>query len=205
MASVAHTGLETVANLSEEVRRPGRDLPRSVFSAIGARRRALRRDRRRWASLPSPPAHHSAREYLGEGADDGHRRPPEGSLADVNRSSAAGLRGPVGSPDPADGGGYVGSWLRPACLLARRARTAAARLRAPQPPVDHRAAVDHRPAAGDLDRSWSWATTALRASVFFLAGLYSFGVLLAFTAAQIAVVKLRFSHPERAPALPGGR
>src|SRR5207253_5921852 len=41
------------------------------------------------------------------------------------------------------------------------------------------------------------ATTALRHPVFFLAGLYSFGVLLAFTAAQIAVVKLRFSHPEK--------
>src|SRR6266516_4541441 len=35
LAMLAYTGLETVANLSEEVRRPGRDLPRSVFSAIG--------------------------------------------------------------------------------------------------------------------------------------------------------------------------
>jgi APA family basic amino acid/polyamine antiporter len=33
--------------------------------------------------------------------------------------------------------------------------------------------------------------------VFFLASLYSFGVLLAFTAAQLAVIKLRFSEPER--------
>jgi APA family basic amino acid/polyamine antiporter len=33
--------------------------------------------------------------------------------------------------------------------------------------------------------------------VFFLASLYSFGVLLAFTAAQLAVIKLRFSHPEK--------
>jgi amino acid transporter len=32
---LAYTGLETVANLAEETRRPGRDLPRSVFSAIG--------------------------------------------------------------------------------------------------------------------------------------------------------------------------
>src|SRR5204863_242380 len=30
-----YTGLETVANLAEETRRPGRDLPRSLFSAIG--------------------------------------------------------------------------------------------------------------------------------------------------------------------------
>jgi basic amino acid/polyamine antiporter, APA family len=35
LAMLAYTGLETVANYAEEVRRPGRDLPRSVFSAIG--------------------------------------------------------------------------------------------------------------------------------------------------------------------------
>src|SRR3989442_7436103 len=35
LAMLAYTGLETVANLSEEVRRPGRNLPRSVFGAIG--------------------------------------------------------------------------------------------------------------------------------------------------------------------------
>jgi APA family basic amino acid/polyamine antiporter len=41
------------------------------------------------------------------------------------------------------------------------------------------------------------ATSPLTHPVFFLASLYSFGVLLAFTAAQIAVVKLRLSHPEK--------
>src|SRR5438034_3614159 len=35
LAMLAYTGLETVANFAEEVRRPGRDLPRSLFSAIG--------------------------------------------------------------------------------------------------------------------------------------------------------------------------
>src|SRR5439155_18803173 len=37
---------------------------------------------------------------------------------------------------------------------------------------------------------------ALTREVRFLASLYSFGVLLAFTAAQLAVVRLRFSEPE---------
>ena len=32
---LAYTGLETVANLAEETREPGRALPRSLFSAIG--------------------------------------------------------------------------------------------------------------------------------------------------------------------------
>src|SRR5439155_1245777 len=35
LAMLAYTGLETVANFAEEVRRPGRDLPRSLFSAVG--------------------------------------------------------------------------------------------------------------------------------------------------------------------------
>jgi APA family basic amino acid/polyamine antiporter len=34
LAMLAYTGLETVANYAEEMRRPGRDLPRSLFSAI---------------------------------------------------------------------------------------------------------------------------------------------------------------------------
>ena len=40
-------------------------------------------------------------------------------------------------------------------------------------------------------------TAPLAHPVFFLASLFSFGVLLAFTAAQLAVIKLRFSEPER--------
>jgi basic amino acid/polyamine antiporter, APA family len=48
-------------------------------------------------------------------------------------------------------------------------------------------------------------TSFLRDDVAFLASLFSFGVLGAFTAAQLAVIKLRFSEPElprpyRAPA-----
>jgi APA family basic amino acid/polyamine antiporter len=40
-------------------------------------------------------------------------------------------------------------------------------------------------------------TAALPHPVLFLASLFSFGVLLAFTAAQLAVIKLRFSDPNR--------
>ena len=35
LAMLAYTGLETLANLAEETREPGRTLPRSLFSAIG--------------------------------------------------------------------------------------------------------------------------------------------------------------------------
>src|SRR5207253_9504904 len=40
-------------------------------------------------------------------------------------------------------------------------------------------------------------TSWLPHPVFFLASLFSFGVLLAFTAAQLAVIKLRISEPGR--------
>jgi APA family basic amino acid/polyamine antiporter len=40
-------------------------------------------------------------------------------------------------------------------------------------------------------------TAVLPHPVLFLASLFSFGVLLAFTAAQLAVIKLRFSEPNR--------
>jgi APA family basic amino acid/polyamine antiporter len=40
-------------------------------------------------------------------------------------------------------------------------------------------------------------TAFLTHPVFFLASLFSFGVLLAFTATQLAVIRLRFSEPDR--------
>ena len=39
-------------------------------------------------------------------------------------------------------------------------------------------------------------TSFLKNDVTFLASLFSFGVLLAFTAAQLAVIKLRVTQPE---------
>ena len=53
---LAFTGLETVANLAEEARRPGVDLPRSVFGGDRDRRDDLRRDRAssRVSAFPGP-------------------------------------------------------------------------------------------------------------------------------------------------------
>ena len=42
-----YTGLETVANLAQEAREPGKTLPRSLFVGLGAVVVGLRRDRRR--------------------------------------------------------------------------------------------------------------------------------------------------------------
>ena len=87
------------------------------------------------------------------------------------------------------------SGLLAARVLAGRARPAATQLRPPEPPCARLAARDRLGRAdlvGDRDRD-----RVLRATTCeFLASLFSFGVLLAFTAAQLAVIKLRIDEPD---------
>ncbi len=63
LAMLAYTGLETVVNLAQEARRPGVDVPRSLFVAIGDRRFDVRRDRAR-RSLRLSGSAHRARHSL---------------------------------------------------------------------------------------------------------------------------------------------
>ena len=130
---LAYTGLETVANLAEEARRPGVDLPRSVFGGIAT-----------VVTISS---------LISLVAVAGVPRPADASSARAGcarRSSASPPR--IGEHLPRWLGdvlrGYVGVTgalillaavddvdlrLLAARLLARRARPAAARLRPPQP------------------------------------------------------------------------
>ena len=88
------------------------------------------------------------------------------------------------------------SGLLPARVLARRARAAAAKLRAAEPPRARLAAGDPRRRGhlvGDRHRA---RRPFKKDDVAFLASLFSFGVLLAFTAAQLAVIKLRIDEPD---------
>jgi len=152
-----------------------------VFSAIGLVVVLYAATRRRWAlCLPASPPLKLGSTWA-KAPDDVHRRPPEGSLAERDRSSAAGLRGPVGSPDPADGGAaYVGLLASAACPT-RSASTDSCRASS-----GASAAVDHRAAARSSPRRrsrslWSWRTTALSIRSSSSQGCYRFGVLLAFT------------------------
>ena len=62
LAMLAYTGLETVANLAEEAREPGRDLPRSLFSALSAVVVIYVADRdRRALGVPGRERRHRAR------------------------------------------------------------------------------------------------------------------------------------------------
>ena len=154
LAMLAFTGLETVANLAEEARRPGVDLPRSLFGGIATVVRDLRRDRgRRRLGVPGPE--HRARHPLAPRAAARRRGSDRRRAAVRARRDARVLRRRDRRADPARRGHDVDLRLLAARVLARRARPAAAELRPPQPPRARLAAGDRRGRAdlvGDRDR-----------------------------------------------------
>jgi APA family basic amino acid/polyamine antiporter len=196
LAMLAYTGLETVANLSEEVRRPGRDLPRSLFGAIGLV--VVLYAAIAVVGLSAFPA--------GNGTQLGStwaRAPLMGIVARLRDNLPDVLGAPLQVFVGATGAlilmtavatsiagfgrlayslGEHGQLPRVFGRLSRRS------VIAPQSIV----------AAALISIALLVATSvAFNHPVFFLASLYSFGVLLAFTAAQLAVIRLRFTHPEK--------
>jgi basic amino acid/polyamine antiporter, APA family len=204
LAMLAYTGLETVANLAEETREPGRDLPRSLFSGIGLvvliyvaialvalsafpARGGTTRLGTDWLSTPLM------------GIVDALRDPLPGGLATALRVYV-GLTGAVillvavttsisGFTRLAHSLGEHGQLPRAFGRLNRRT------LVSPEAIV----------AAALISSAILIGGSFLDDEVAALASLFSFGVLAAFTAAQLAVIKLRFSEPElkrpyRAPA-----
>jgi basic amino acid/polyamine antiporter, APA family len=204
LAMLAYTGLETVANLAEETREPGRDLPRSLFSGIGLV--VLIYVAIALVALSAFPAS-GGTTALGT---DWLRAPLMGivdALAGPLPSAAAsvlrvyvGLTGAVillvavttsisGFTRLAHSLGEHGQLPRAFGRLNRRT------LVSPQAIVS----------AALISVALMISTSFVKDDVAFLASLFSFGVLGAFTAAQLAVIKLRFSEPElrrpyRAPA-----
>src|ERR671927_531818 len=142
LAMLAYTGLGTVANFAEEVRRPGRDLPRSLFSAVGL----------------------VVVIYV--------------LIALV--LLAAATTSISGFGRLAYSLGEHGQLPAPFGRLNRRTLVA--------PVSIISAAVVSVAILG--------ATSLLHDRVSFLASLFSFGVLLAFTSAQLAVIRLRMTRPD---------
>jgi APA family basic amino acid/polyamine antiporter len=195
LAMLAYTGLETVANYAEEARRPGRDLPRSLFSAIGVV--VVLYVLIALVALSAYPADNGT-TALGT---DWLRAPIMGVVSALQQHVAHWF-GQVLRV-------YVG--LTGALVLFAAATTSVSgfgRLayslgeHGQLPPVFGRL---HRRtlvspasvvAATLIAIGLLVGTSFLKHEVAFLAGLFSFGVLLAFTAAQLAVVKLRFSRPD---------
>ena len=195
LAMLAYTGLETVANLAEEAREPGRTLPRSLFSAIGLV--VLLTAAVAAVGLSAFPVE-NGRTALG---DEWLKAP----LAGIVEA----LRGHV--PDLIGDALVVYVGLTGALVLLAAATTSISGFtRLAHSLGEHRQLP---PGFGRLNRRTLVSPLAIVAvaaisialvigtgfvsdDVEFLASLYSFGVLLAFAAAQLAVIRLRFTEPD---------
>src|SRR5438445_3611089 len=196
LAMLAYTGLETVANLAEETRRPGVQLPTSLFGGIGA----------------------VVAVYVGIAVVGLMAFPVHAGTTQLGeRWQGAPLMGIVAALDP-----HIASWLQTPLRVYVGLSGAVILLLAASTSVSgfgrlayslgehgqlprafgrlHRrmlVAPESVLAATGISAVIILLTSLLHRPVTFLASLFSFGVLLAFTAAQLAVIRLRFLEPTR--------
>jgi basic amino acid/polyamine antiporter, APA family len=189
LAMLAFTGLETVANLAEEARRPGVDLPRSVFGVTVYAAIAVVA----LSAFPGPKTELGTKwvnaPLLGVADRIDHKLPWD--LGGVLRFYV-GITGALillaavttsvsGFSRLAYSLGEHGQLPRSFGRLSRRSHVS--------PYAIFAAAV--------VSSAFVIGAASVKSDdVAFLASLYSFGVLLAFTAAQLAVIKLRVDEPE---------
>jgi APA family basic amino acid/polyamine antiporter len=203
LAMLAYTGLETVANLAAETREPGRTLPRSLFVGIGlvvAVSFAIG-----LIGISAYPAHPDPDGVGGWGSQLG---------TEWLRAPLMGIAAAFDGPLPAFVADaimvFVGATGTLVLLVAVTTSISGAGRLAYA--MGQRQMLPHR--FGTLNRRTLISPAAIVCSaliastllvighfipteaVRFLAGLFSFGVLLAFTAAQLAVIRLRFTEPE---------
>jgi basic amino acid/polyamine antiporter, APA family len=198
LAMLAYTGLETVANLAEEARRPGIDLPRSVFSAV---------------TLVAIV--YVAIAYVGLSAypvENGQTALGTTWLKAPLIGIAEALHGHIGSGLVAAIRAFVG--VSGALILLASVATAISGFGRLAYSLGEHGMLPRR--FGRLGRRTHIAPDSIVAAVLiaivllvvvdatagnpviFLASLFSFGVLLSFAAAQIAVLRLRVSAPDLA-------
>jgi basic amino acid/polyamine antiporter, APA family len=196
LAMLAYTGLETVANLAEETRRPGVQLPKSLFGGIGA----------------------VVVVYVGIAVVGLMAFPVRGGTTALGTIwEEAPLMGIVAALDP-----HLPEWLHVplrifvglsgAFILLLAAATSISGFGRLAYSLGEHGQLPR--AFGRLHRRTLVSPEAVLASVVlsvaiilstsamdnpfaFLASLFSFGVLLAFTAAQLAVIQLRRTDPSR--------
>jgi APA family basic amino acid/polyamine antiporter len=194
LALLAYTGLETVANFAEETRQPGRDLPRSLFTGIGLV--VIVTVLIALVALSAFPAPHGTTQL----GSTWQRAPLMGVVYALGPHIAfwverllriyVGLTGALilltAAATSNSGFGRLAYSLGEHGQLPRNfARLSRRSLHSPETVV----------AATTISIVLLLSTAFTTNPVGFLASLFSFGVLVAFTAAQLAVVKLRFSKP----------
>jgi APA family basic amino acid/polyamine antiporter len=201
LAALAYTGLETVANLGAEAREPGRSLPISIFTAIGAvvvvTTLVAVVGVAAYPFVPDEAAPDAVSSALASKWLDaplvGIAAALEGRVADA---VADALRVFVGITGVVVLVGAITTSIsgigRLAYALGTRAMLPHAFAR-----LNERTLI----APASIVVSAALACVFLLAAVAhgdtaeFLASLYSFGILLAFSAAQLAVLRLRFAEP----------
>jgi APA family basic amino acid/polyamine antiporter len=196
LAMLAYTGLETVANLAEEAREPGRTLPRSLFSAIGLvvvvtvliASIGL-------SAFPVAGGETALGEEWLEAPLVGIATAFEGSLP---APVVDGLRIAVGVSGALV---LVGAATTSFSGITRITHSLAGHGSLPREfaRLERRALVSSEAIA--LAAALAIALIVLTEVAAggdpgFLAAIYSFGVLLAFTAAQLAVIRLRMREPD---------
>jgi APA family basic amino acid/polyamine antiporter len=202
LAMLAYTGLETVANLAAEAREPSKSLPRALFAGIGVT--VVVSFVIGLIGISAFPAHPDPQGPGGWASDLGTTwaRAPLLGIVDALHGHAPGtaldvLRGPPG---------VTGAIILVAALST--SISGAGRLAYSMGQHDmlpHAFGVLSRrsliPRVTLLSTAGISAVILIGADVIgspvrALASLYSFGILLTFTAAQIAVVKLRYKEPD---------
>jgi len=195
LALLAYTGLETVANLAEETRQPGRVLPRSLFTGIGAV--VLVTVLIALVALSAFPAPNGTTKL----GTEWQRAPLMGVVYALGPHVAfwieralrvyVGLTGAlillVAAATSNSGFGRLAHSLGEHGQLPRGfGRLSRRSLHSPEAVI----------AAGTISMILLLSTAFTTNPVGFLASLFSFGVLVAFTAAQLAVLRLRFTKPD---------
>ena len=204
LAMLAFTGLETVSNLAAEAREPGKALPRSLFAGIGA------------VVIVS-----FAIAAIGLSAYPPHPDPagPDGWATDLGttwiRAPIVGISEAFGGslPDAAVDTIKVFLGVTGAIILISAIATSLSGAGRLAYSLGQRAMLPR--SFGRLNQRTFIAPASIVSGaaiaaallviaelvgkeVTFLASLYSFGALIAFTAAQLAVIRLRFTEPDLA-------
>ena len=195
LAMLAYTGLETVANLAEETREPGKTLPRSLFSAIGLV--VVVTVLIATIGVVAYPAVGGSSALGGEW----QRAPLVGIAEALHGHVAAGLVDTVRILVGLSGGLIL-------FAAATTSMSGCTRLLHTMGGHEQLPRVFGRLSRRSLVAPAAIVATAVVAigtvvaadslandEVTFLASTYSFGVLLAFTAAQAAVIRLRVREP----------
>ncbi len=200
LATLAYTGIESVSSYAAEAREPGRTLPRSLFVGIGI-----------------AVAVNVAVAVVGVSAFPAEPDPgaPDGIANGLGTEwlkaplvgIASALDAEVGAGDALEiVVGVTGTLILLAAIIT--AMVGAERLAQSMARYDMLPHAFARPARGArTPLAGAVAVAAIASGLLvlavtagngerFLAGLYSFGVLIALTAAQLAVVRLRMREPE---------